>query len=71
MVNYVLFTSVQPQGRFGSLDIDKNNVKGFIEKPKGDGGWINGGFFVVETKAIEYIENDKTLWEKEHNKARI
>ncbi len=58
-------TAYQPTGRFGALDIDKNIVKGFIEKPKGDGGWINGGFFVVETKAIEYIENDKTLWEKE------
>ncbi len=58
-------SAFQPTGRFGALDIDGNNVKGFIEKPKGDGGWINVGFFVVETKAIEYIKNDKTLWEKE------
>ena len=58
-------SAFQPTGRFGALDIDGNDVKGFIEKPKGDGGWINVGFFVVETKAIEYIKNDKTLWEKE------
>lgn len=59
-------TAVQPKGRFGALDIGKdNNVGKFIEKPSGDGGWINGGFFVFEKKIIDYIENDQTILEKE------
>jgi len=59
-------TSVQPLGRFGSLSIDKNNsVRGFIEKPKGDGYWINGGYFVLEPRIFKYIEDDNTIFEKE------
>lgn len=59
-------TSVQPIGRFGALDLDKNNgVKGFQEKPKGDGGWINAGFFVMNRKVIDYIQDDQTIFEQE------
>ncbi len=61
----VTMTAVQPPGRFGSLDMDGNRVNRFKEKPDGDGGWINGGFFVVSKKAIDYIAGDDTLWEKE------
>jgi len=58
-------TSVQPPGRFGSLEIDGKRVKGFLEKPKGDGGMINGGFFVLSPKVINYIDDDTTTWEQE------
>jgi len=57
-------TAVQPPGRFGALDLDGNKVKSFQEKPQGDGAWINGGFFVLSPKAIDYIKNDQTSWEK-------
>jgi glucose-1-phosphate cytidylyltransferase len=56
-------TAVQPPGRYGALDIRNDNISDFIEKPKGDGGWINGGFFVLSPKCIDYIDNDKTSWE--------
>jgi glucose-1-phosphate cytidylyltransferase len=59
-------TSVQPSGRFGALNIDSNeSVTSFMEKPKGDGSWINGGFFVCEPQVIDYIENDATVWEQQ------
>jgi len=58
-------TAVQPPGRYGSLDIQNNSVSRFIEKPKGDGGWINGGFFVLSPKCIDYIEGDQSSWERE------
>ena len=58
-------TAAQPPGRFGSLNLDKNRISSFEEKPQGDGGWINGGFFVLSPKIIDYIEDDKTTWEKE------
>jgi glucose-1-phosphate cytidylyltransferase len=58
-------TAVQPPGRFGMLDISKSAVSGFIEKPEGDGGWINGGFFVLEPAVIDYIPDDSTTWERE------
>lgn len=57
-------TAIQPPGRFGSLLMDKESITGFQEKPQGDGGWINGGFFVLSPKVIEYIEGDDTIWEK-------
>ena len=59
-------TSAQPEGRFGALNIDeKNQVTNFLEKPKGDGGWINAGFFVCEPKVFEYItEGDSTVFEQ-------
>jgi glucose-1-phosphate cytidylyltransferase len=58
-------TSVQPPGRFGSLDIEHDKIIGFKEKPLGDGGWINGGFFVLSPRVIEYIDNDSTVWERQ------
>ncbi|MGB2831455.1 MAG: glucose-1-phosphate cytidylyltransferase [Methylotenera sp.] len=56
-------TAVQPPGRYGALDINNHAVSGFIEKPKGDGGWINGGFFVLSPKCLDYIDSDKSSWE--------
>jgi glucose-1-phosphate cytidylyltransferase len=56
-------TAVQPPGRYGALKISGNVVTGFTEKPRGDGGLINGGFFVLSPKCIELIENDNTAWE--------
>jgi len=62
---YVTVTAVQPTGRFGALEMDeKNIVWSFREKPKGDGAWINGGFFVAEPAVLDYIEGDSTIWEK-------
>ena len=58
-------TAVQPPGRFGTLDIDKNNLTSFVEKPDGDGNWINGGFFVLEPEVFELIKNDSTIWERQ------
>lgn len=58
-------TAIQPPGRYGSLDIDGNLIRMFKEKPKGDGGWINGGFFVLEPQVLEYIAGDEIIWEKE------
>jgi glucose-1-phosphate cytidylyltransferase len=60
-------TTTQPPGRFGSLDIhsDSSYVMGFREKPQGDGGWINAGFFVLSPQVIDYIEGDQTIWERE------
>lgn len=59
-------TAVQPPGRYGALQfLQQNIVTGFQEKPQGDGGWINGGFFVLEPEAINTIDGDETLWEQE------
>jgi len=58
-------TAVQPPGRFGSLEMDGVQVRGFSEKPPGDGGWINGGFFVLSPRVLEHIAGDSTLWERE------
>ena len=58
-------TAVQPQGRFGALEINGDTVKSFTEKPRGDGSWINGGFFVCEPDIFKHIENDATIWEKD------
>jgi len=58
-------TATQPPGRFGAITIDGRKVAGFQEKPSGDGAWINGGFFVLSPKVIDYIESDSTLWERE------
>lgn len=57
-------TSVQPPGRFGTLITEGEQVTGFIEKPHGDGAWINGGFFVLSPKVIDYIDDDSTVWEQ-------
>lgn len=59
-------TITQPAGRFGALNLsDENLVNGFQEKPKGDGAWVNAGFFVMEPKVFEYIEDDTTILERE------
>lgn len=61
----ITMTSVQPAGRFGALTIGKNNkVSRFQEKPKGDGAWINGGFFVCDPQIFDFIENDSTVFEE-------
>ena len=56
-------TSVQPPGRYGALETDGDRVTGFMEKPQGDGGRINGGYFVLSPKVIDYIDGDNTSWE--------
>jgi glucose-1-phosphate cytidylyltransferase len=59
-------TAVQPSGRFGALNFgEQQDVVSFTEKPKGDGAWINGGFFVCEPSVIDYIADDATIWERE------
>jgi glucose-1-phosphate cytidylyltransferase len=57
-------TATYPPGRFGALDITDGKVQNFKEKPKGDGAMINGGFFVLSPKVIDYIEDDSTTWEQ-------
>jgi len=62
---YMTLTSVQPEGRFGALDLEGDLIRQFAEKPKGDGSWINGGFFVCEPKIFDYItEGDATILER-------
>jgi glucose-1-phosphate cytidylyltransferase len=62
----ITMTSVLPEGRFGAINIDNSNkVNSFQEKPKGDGSWINGGFFVCQPEVLNYIENEKIVFEKE------
>lgn len=60
-------TAVQPSGRFGALNMasDMKTVTSFEEKPKGDGAWINGGFFVCQPEVIPYIKEDATIWERD------
>ena len=58
-------TAVQPPGRYGALKLEGNQVIGFTEKPRGDGGLINGGFFVLSPKCLELIASDSTTWEAE------
>jgi glucose-1-phosphate cytidylyltransferase len=58
-------SAVQPGGRWGSLEMNGTKVTTFLEKPVGDGAWINGGFFVLSPKVLEYIEGDETAWERE------
>ncbi|MEM6496504.1 MAG: glucose-1-phosphate cytidylyltransferase [Pseudomonadota bacterium] len=58
-------TAVQPPGRYGALEIDDDQVTGFVEKPRGDGGLINGGFFVLSPKCIDLVTDDQTAWELE------
>lgn len=62
----ITMTAVQPEGRFGAMDLgDNDQVNHFMEKPKGDGAWINGGFFVCKPEIFEYIDQgDATVWER-------
>ncbi len=59
----VTLTAVQPSGRFGRLGIEGDRVSAFHEKPRGDGSWINGGFFVVEPEVIDIVKTDQEPWE--------
>jgi len=58
-------TAVQPRGRWGSVDLDGDRIRRYEEKPEGDGGWINGGFFVLSPRCIDLIDADHTPWESE------
>jgi glucose-1-phosphate cytidylyltransferase len=58
-------TGTTPPGRFGALDVSDHKVKSFMEKPKGDGAMINGGFFVLSPEVIDYVADDTTIWERE------
>lgn len=58
-------TAVQPPGRFGALGLRGSQIDSFLEKPQGDGGWINGGFFVLSPKVLELIDGDEVIWERE------
>jgi glucose-1-phosphate cytidylyltransferase len=58
-------TAIQPPGRYGAVSLDGPRVTCFAEKPVGDGAWINGGFFVLEPGAFDYIEGDQTSWESD------
>jgi glucose-1-phosphate cytidylyltransferase len=58
-------TAVQPSGRFGAMHLEGNSVAHFVEKPEGDGGWINGGFFVLEPDVLDLISGDEVVWERE------
>jgi glucose-1-phosphate cytidylyltransferase len=63
---HLTVTAVQPSGRFGALNLSESNaVNSFMEKPKGDGSWINGGFFVCEPQVFDYIKSDETVFERE------
>lgn len=62
----VTATTVQPEGRYGSVDSnEEGRIQRFLEKPEGDGAWINGGFFVCEPEIFDYLEDDKTVFERE------
>jgi glucose-1-phosphate cytidylyltransferase len=61
--NLATVTAVQPQGRYGALELRGTAVTGFIEKPQGDGGWINGGFFVLSPKVLPLVADDTVAWE--------
>ncbi len=62
----ITMTAVQPDGRYGALDISGDNlISSFNEKPKGDGSWINGGFFVCQPSVLDYIDGDETIFEQE------
>lgn len=58
-------TAVTPPGRFGALVMDGDHVRAFEEKPRGDGSFINGGFFVMQPEALDFVDGDPTSWEKE------
>ncbi|HEV2110971.1 MAG TPA: glucose-1-phosphate cytidylyltransferase [Gammaproteobacteria bacterium] len=57
--------AVSPPGRFGAIDIKDSRITRFEEKPSGDGSWINGGFFVLEPRVLDYIKGDATIWERD------
>lgn len=62
---FATMTAVQPPGRFGALNLNGAQIESFLEKPQGDGGWINGGFFVLNPKVFELIDGDDAIWERQ------
>lgn len=58
-------TAIQPAARFGALEFDGDCVSRFVEKPRGDGRWVNGGFFILEPDVFEYLRGDQDVWEQE------
>lgn len=58
-------TAIQPAARFGALEFEGDCVSRFVEKPKGDGRWVNGGFFILEPDVFEYLRGDQDIWEQE------
>ena len=58
-------TAIQPPQRYGVLVMENQDTVSFDDKPEGEGPWINGGYFVLSPKVIDYIENDETVWEQE------
>lgn len=58
-------TAIQPAARFGALEFDGGRVSRFVEKPRGDGHWVNGGFFILEPDVFEYLRGDQDVWEQE------
>lgn len=62
---WATLTAVQPPGRFGLLDMEGCRITSFVEKPQGDGSWINGGYFVLEPQIFDLISGDSTAWEQE------
>jgi len=63
---YATITAVQPSGKFGALNLSEDGtIKSFIEKPVGDGGWVNGGFMVMKPEVFDYIKGDETVLERE------
>ena len=58
-------TAVQPAARFGALEFDGDYVNQFVEKPKGDGRWISGGFFILEPQVFDYLSGDEDIWEQQ------
>ncbi|MBC1260309.1 glucose-1-phosphate cytidylyltransferase [Synechococcus sp. BSF8S] len=62
---WATLTAVQPPGRFGSIAFERGRVLSFEEKPQGDGGWINGGFFVLEPEVLSAISGDDDVWERD------
>jgi glucose-1-phosphate cytidylyltransferase len=58
-------TAVQPPGRYGAMDVDRDSVRSFEEKPDDGGGWVNGGFFVLSPRVGDYVAGDDTTWEED------
>lgn len=63
--NLATLTAIRPPARFGAIDVEGSRITSFKEKPFGGSGWANGGFFVLSPKAIDYIDGDSTVWERE------
>lgn len=61
---HATLTTIQPPGRFGALSLSHGRVAAFKEKPVGEGAWVNGGFFVLSRRVLDYIEGDDTIWER-------